>query len=214
MEHHQDSSRSRVRRKPERARYDRHTVHEILDAALVCHVGIVRDGVPMVLPMTYGRDGDTLLIHGSTGSGIARDVKHGHPMCVTVTLVDALVFARAARNHSMNYRSVLAFGTGTILDGRDDKMRALEIILEHSAPGRWTATRSPSEAELRETTVVSMPIDEASAKIRTGPPLDVEADADTAAWAGIVPVHTRLGDPEPAHFSPADATIVGLHRVL
>jgi nitroimidazol reductase NimA-like FMN-containing flavoprotein (pyridoxamine 5'-phosphate oxidase superfamily) len=135
-------------------------------------------------------------------------------MCVTVTLVDALVFARAARNHSMNYRSVVAFGNGTTLHAYEDKVRALEIIVDHVAPGRWSTTRFPSEAELRETTVISMPIDEASAKIRTGPPLDNEADTDTVAWAGIVPLRTQHGEPEPAHFCPPDATIIGLQREL
>jgi uncharacterized protein len=196
------TTRTRVMRKPERAHYDRETIHAILDAARLCHVGLVRDGLPVVLPTVHARDGDTVLLHGSTGAGYVRDSKRGTPLCISVTIVDGLVLSRASRNHSMNYRSAVIFGEGTLV--RDDaaKLRALEIIVDRLVPGRWAATRPPTEQELRETAVVAVPIDEASAKIRTGLPADTDADAEVTAWAGVVPLVTGYGVPEPAPFCP------------
>jgi nitroimidazol reductase NimA-like FMN-containing flavoprotein (pyridoxamine 5'-phosphate oxidase superfamily) len=200
------TARTRVMRKPERAHYDRQAIHAILDAARICHVGLVRDGLPVVLPTIHARDGDTVLLHGSTGAGYVRDAKKGTPLCISVTIVDGLVLSRAARNHSMNYRSVVIFGEGALVRDDAEKLRALEIITDRLVPGRWAMTRPPTEQELRETAVVAVPIDGASAKIRTGLPADTDADIDVSAWAGVVPLVTTYGEPEPAPFSPAGAT--------
>jgi nitroimidazol reductase NimA-like FMN-containing flavoprotein (pyridoxamine 5'-phosphate oxidase superfamily) len=199
------TARTRVMRKPERAHYDREAIHAILDAARICHVGLVRDGLPVVLPTIHARDGDTVLLHGSTGAGFVRDAKKGTPLCISVTIVDGLVLSRAVRNHSMNYRSAVIFGEGVLLRDDAEKLRALEIITDRLVPGRWPATRPPTGQELRETAVVSVPIREASAKIRTGGPTDTDADGAVTAWAGVIPLVTSYGRPEPAPFCPAGA---------
>jgi nitroimidazol reductase NimA-like FMN-containing flavoprotein (pyridoxamine 5'-phosphate oxidase superfamily) len=201
------TARTRIRRRPQRARYDRASIHAILDAAPICHVGVVRDGLPVVLPTIHARDGDTVLLHGSAAAGFVRDARKGTPLCVTVTIVDGLVLSRAVRNHSMNYRSAVIFGDGVLLLDDVEKLRALEIITDRLVPGRWATTRPPTEPELRETAVVAVPIREASAKIREGLPGDTDADTSITAWAGVVPLVTTYGAPEPAPFCPEGAAV-------
>jgi nitroimidazol reductase NimA-like FMN-containing flavoprotein (pyridoxamine 5'-phosphate oxidase superfamily) len=185
-----------VRRKRERASYDRETVWAILDEGFICHVGI-DDGGPVVLPTLYAREGDTLYLHGAPANRMLRVLGGEGPACVTVTLVDGLVLARSTRTHSLNYRSVVAFGTACVLRSEEEKAVALERLVEHLLPGRSEEVRSPSSEELTATAVVAFEIEEASAKIRSGPPLDLDADLSSSAWAGVVPVLLRLGDPIP-----------------
>jgi nitroimidazol reductase NimA-like FMN-containing flavoprotein (pyridoxamine 5'-phosphate oxidase superfamily) len=178
---------SRVRRLPERAAYDKATVHAVLDAAMIGHVGLSRDGRPVVIPMLFGRVGDHLYLHGSVASHLLRAGAGGVDLCFTATVIDGLVFARSAFHHSMNYRSVVIAGTAAAVDG-DDKMTGLRAIVNHITPGRWDEARPPSDRELRQTTVLRMPIVEASAKIRVGGPADDSEDLDLPIWAGQVPV--------------------------
>ena len=181
------SDDSRVRRVPDRGRYDTETIHAILDDALVSHVGVISGGRPIVIPMLHGRDGDSLYLHGSVASRLQRTVAGGVDVCVTATIVDGLVFARSAFHHSMNYRSVVVLGTAVAVDG-EEKLRGLQAIAEHLTPGRWAEAREPNDVELRQTSVLRLPIDEASAKIRTGGPVDDEEDIDLPIWAGVLPL--------------------------
>ncbi len=187
--------RTTVRRLPERARYDRTTIHAILDEGLVCHVGFVDEGQPFVIPSAYARVGERLVVHGSAASRMVKALAAGTPACVTVTLLDGLVLARSGFHHSMNYRSVVVVGTATELTEPAEKRRALDAIVEHVVPGRVASVRPPSENELRATRVVALPLDEASAKVRTGPPKDDEDDYALAVWAGELPL--RLEPLEP-----------------
>jgi len=184
-----------VRRLPERGRYDRQTVESILDEGLVCHVGFVDGGQPFVVPSAYARLGDRLVIHGSAASRMVNVLAAGAPACVTVTLLDGLVLARSGFHHSMNYRSVVVLGAATEVTAPEEKRRALDAIVEHVVPGRVAAVRPPSEKELRATRVVALPLDEISAKVRTGPPKDDEADYTLGVWAGELPL--GLGPLEP-----------------
>ncbi len=187
-----------IRRKPERGRSDRATVHAILDEAFVAHVGIAVDGQPFVLPMACGRDGDRLVLHGSVASRLLRALDHGLPVCVTVTLVDGLVLAHAHRNHSLNYRSVVVLGAATRLRG-DAAKTALERIVEHIVPGRAREARPATDQDLRDTMVLTVPIEEASAKVRTGGPTAPSAeDRAVPRWAGVVPLHLHAGVPVPS----------------
>ena len=188
------TDRTRVRRLPKRATYERETIHAILDEALVCHVGFVVDGAPVVIPTIHWRDGETLYVHGSAASRMLRTLKGGVEACVTVTLVDGLVLARSAFHHSMNYRSVVVFGTAREVTG-EEKNRALERLVEHIAPGRAADVRPPNEAELKQTLVLALPLEEASAKIRTGGPVDDEEDYALPVWAGVVPLKLTRGEP-------------------
>ena len=179
------SRRSTVRRLPERGRYDRTTVHAILDEALVCDVAFVVDGRPVVIPMSFGREGDRLFLHGSVGSRLQRTLADGADVCVSVTLLDALVLARSLFHHSMNYRSVVLFGrTKGVAEG--EKMEALRVISEHIAPGRWDEARRPNDREFNGTSVLEVIVQEASAKIRSGPPKDDEEDLELKVWAGEI----------------------------
>ena len=187
------SPRTTVGRLPERARYDRDTIRAILDEGLVCHVGFVADGQPFVIPSTYARWDDRLVIHGSAASRMVRALAGGAPACASVTLLDGLVLARSAFHHSMNYRSVVVVGTATEVVEPEEKLRALEAIVEHVAPGRGASVRPPSEIELRATRVVTLPLDEASAKLRTGPPKDDEDDYALPVWAGEIPLGLEPG---------------------
>ena len=180
--------RTTVRRLPDRARYDRDTLESILDEGLVCHVGFVDGGQPFVVPSAYARRGDRIVIHGSAASRMIRALAAGAPACVTVTLLDGLVLARSSFHHSMNYRSVVVLGTATEVTDPEEKGRALDAIVEHVAPGRLSSVRPPSEGEMRATRVVELPLDEASAKVRTGPPKDDEADYALGIWAGELPL--------------------------
>src|SRR5882724_5651059 len=168
--------RTRVRRLPQRAAYDEATIHAILDNGLVCHIGFVHEGQPFVLPTTYARLGDALVLHGSAASRMLRGLRDGIPICVTVTLLDGLVLARSAFHHSMNYRSVVVLGVAAEVTDEAEKVRGLEAIVEHVVPGRWREVRPPSAQELRATMVLRLPVVEASAKVRSGGPLDAAED--------------------------------------
>lgn len=191
------SERSQVRRIPSRGAYDRATIDAILDEALICHVGFVVDEQPFVMPTIHVRVGDEIFLHGSKGSRMLRVVGSGAEACVTVTLLDGLVLARSAFHHSMNYRSVALFGQGRKVTDESEKDRVFDALVEHTVPGRSADARMPSENEAAATEVVGFPIDEASAKIRTGPPGDEEADYALPIWAGIVPFRPVPGTPIP-----------------
>ncbi|MGB8010356.1 MAG: pyridoxamine 5'-phosphate oxidase family protein [Terriglobales bacterium] len=180
--------RTRVVREPQRAVYDRDTINQILDEAFVCHVGFTADSQPYVIPTSYGRDGDTLYIHGSAASRMLRNLDQGVPVCVTVTLLDGLVLARSVFNHSMNYRSVVLLGTATLIDDPAEKLAALRVLSEHILPNRWDDSRPPNEKELKATSVLRLPINEFSAKVRVGPPVDDEEDYAFPTWAGVIPL--------------------------
>jgi uncharacterized protein len=190
------SERVRVRRLPDRGAYERAIIDAILDEARLCHLGIVQDGQPFVIPTLFGRDGDVLYVHGSAASRTLRLGAGGVPVCVTVTLLDGLVLARSAFHHSANYRSVVVLGQATPVRDEALRLHALETISEHILPGRWEEVRPPTRSELKATTVLAVPLDEASAKIRTGPPLDDDNDYDLDVWAGVVPLRTVVGSPE------------------
>jgi uncharacterized protein len=189
--------RVRVRRRSGRGHYDRATIDAILDEGLVAHLGIVSDGQPYVIPVLYARAGSQIYLHGSPLSRLLHSLAEGVPMCLTVTLLDGLVLARSAFHHSMNYRSVVLLGHGHPVRDRDEKRDALRVLVDRLVPGRSEDARGPSAKELRATEVVVLPIDEASAKIRTGPPADATADFELPVWAGVLPLGLRVGDPEP-----------------
>jgi nitroimidazol reductase NimA-like FMN-containing flavoprotein (pyridoxamine 5'-phosphate oxidase superfamily) len=189
------TSRSAVKRLPKRAAYDRDTVYQILDEGFVCHVGFAVDGQPFVIPTGYARSGDNLYIHGSQASRMLRAISGGVEVCVTVTLLDGLVLARSAFHHSMNYRSVVVFGRASLVEDPDEKMEALRAFTDHVVPGRWDEVRPPDENEMKATSVLRLPLAEASAKVRTGPPIDDEADYDLPVWAGIIPLRQIADDP-------------------
>jgi nitroimidazol reductase NimA-like FMN-containing flavoprotein (pyridoxamine 5'-phosphate oxidase superfamily) len=187
--------RTRVVREADRAVYDREAAYRILDEGFLCHVGFVVDGQPWVIPTSYGRDGDSLYIHGSAASRMLRQMKDGVAVCVTVTLLDGLVLARSIFNHSMNYRSVVILGKATLVDDPAEKIEALRRLSEHIIPGRWADSRRPNERELKATSVLRLPIEEFSAKVRTGPVVDDEEDYSFAVWAGVVPLTMVAGAP-------------------
>ncbi len=193
---YEPNDRSQVRRLPERGRYDAATVHAILDEGLVAHVGISVDGRPVVLPMAYGRDGERLLLHGSVASRLQRHLAGEVDVCVTVTLLDGLVLARSSFHHSMDYRSVVVQGTARRL-GQDEAGPALDCIVDHLLPGRAREARPPNDAELRKTAVLAVPLAEASAKVRTGGPVDEAEDLGLDVWAGVLPLALVPGDPRP-----------------
>jgi nitroimidazol reductase NimA-like FMN-containing flavoprotein (pyridoxamine 5'-phosphate oxidase superfamily) len=192
------TERTTVHRLPERARYDADTLHAIIDEALICHVGFIvsddRGDIPVVIPTIHWRDGDTLYFHGSPAAGLLRNLRNGVRACATVTLLDGLVMARSAFHHSMNYRSAVVFGTAREVTG-DEKLRALDLLVEHVCRGRSADVRPPNEIELRKTIVLGMPIDEASAKVRTGGPADDEEDYALDIWAGVIPLRMTPQSP-------------------
>jgi uncharacterized protein len=181
------TDRTRVRRLPKRGHYDRGTIHAILDEGLVCHVGFVHEGHPFVIPTLYARDGERLLVHGSAASRMLTTLEGGADACITVTLADSIVVARSVFHSSMNYRSVMMLGKLRSIEEPDAKMRAIRALVEHLIPGRWDDARSPNPTEMKATSVLEMPIDEASAKMRTGPALDEEEDYALPYWAGVLP---------------------------
>lgn len=191
----QVTPRTKLGRLPERGRHERETINAILDEGFVCHVGFVADGQPFVIPTGYGRKDDHIYFHGSAASRMLRNLSGGIPVCVTVTLVDALVLARSIFHHSMNYRSVVVLGKATLVDDRDEKWNALRVISDNIIRGRWDEVREPSEQEMKATAVMKVPITEASAKIRTGPPKDDKEDQDLRIWAGLLPLQTRPLEP-------------------
>lgn len=187
--------RTRVVRESDRGVYDRDTVNRILDEGFLCHVGFIVDGQPYVIPTSYGRNGDVLYIHGSAASRMLRNLDQGIPVCVTVTLLDGLVLARSVFNHSMNYRSVVILGTATLISNPEEKLAALLALSEHILPGRWNDSRQPNEKELKATSVLQIPIEEFSAKVRVGPPIDDEPDYTFPTWAGVIPLDMTVGTP-------------------
>lgn len=189
------TDRTKLKRLPKRGHFDRETVYAILDEGFICHVGFAVDGQPFVIPTGFARVDDKLYIHGSQASRMLRSLAGGLDACVTVTIVDGLVLARSAFHHSMNYRSVLVFGHATLVDDPKEKYDALVALSEHIIRGRWTDVREPNEQEMIQTTVLCLPIEEASAKVRTGPPLDDEEDYALPMWAGIIPLKLVAGDP-------------------
>jgi nitroimidazol reductase NimA-like FMN-containing flavoprotein (pyridoxamine 5'-phosphate oxidase superfamily) len=189
------TERTKLKRLPKRGHFDRETVYGILDEGFICHVGFAPEGQPFVIPTGYARVDDKLYIHGSQASRMLRTLSGGVDACVTVTIVDGLVLARSAFHHSMNYRSVLIFGRAALVEDPEEKYAALLALSEHIVRGRWADVREPTEQEMRATTVLSMPIVEASAKIRTGPPLDDEEDYALPMWAGVVPLRLEAGEP-------------------
>jgi nitroimidazol reductase NimA-like FMN-containing flavoprotein (pyridoxamine 5'-phosphate oxidase superfamily) len=194
---HPPSDRVRIRRRRERGCYEREVVDAILDEALIAHLGIAgTDGQPLVIPTLHARCGDVVYCHGSAASRTLRALAAGTPACLTVTLLDALVLARSAMHHSANYRSVMLLGQATVVTGRDEKLAALEAIVEHIVPGRWADVRWPTENELKATSILALPIEEASAKIRSGPPLDDEEDYSMDVWAGVIPLASGPMPPE------------------
>jgi uncharacterized protein len=188
--------RTKLRRLRERGRDDRADLYAVLDAGFLCHLGVIDGGEPRVLPTAYGRDGDTLYLHGSSANHtmLAAD---GHPACITVTHLDGMVCARSVFHHSMNYRSAMIYGTGHIVTGEAERRAALRIITENMIPGRWDAVRAPTRKELAATAVLAVPLAEASVKVRTGPPKDEPEDYELDVWAGVVPVRMEFGKPEP-----------------
>jgi uncharacterized protein len=191
------SDRTRVRRVPQRGAYERETIDAILDETLICHVGFVHDGQPVVIPTLHARLGDRLYLHGSAASRMLRTLAKGVPVCATATLVDGLVLARSAFHHSVNYRSVVVFGTATLMDPGEETVKVLELFTEKLVPGRWADVRPPTRQELKGTKVLSLPLDEASAKVRTGPPIDEDEDYDLPVWAGVLPLATEVAEPQP-----------------
>ena len=182
------TARTRINRHSERGRYSAADIYPIVDEALICHVGLIADGQPLVIPMIHARRGDTLYLHGAPASRLLQQAKSGIPLCVTVSLVDGIIFARAVFKHSLNFRSAVLFGTGRVVDDPDEKMRALEAVTEHIARGRWAEARWPTRKEMAATLVVAMDIECASAKVRTGGPLDDDEDLSLPVWAGVLPL--------------------------
>jgi uncharacterized protein len=189
------TTRTRVVREADRAVYDRETVYRILDEGFLCHVGFVVDTQSFVIPTSYGRKDANLYIHGSAASRMLRQMKDGVPVCVTVTLLDGLVLARSVFNHSMNYRSVVILGQATLVDEPEEKLTALRALSEHIVPGRWNDARQPNERELKQTSALRVPIEEFSAKVRTGPPIDDTEDYLFPTWAGVIPLEMKAGAP-------------------
>ena len=189
------TERTTLKRLPKRGVYDRELVYGILDEGFICHVGFAPEGQPVVIPTGYARIDDQIFIHGSQVSRMLRTLSSGIDVCVTVTLVDGLVLARSAFHHSINYRSVVVFGRATMVEDRAAKLAALFAFSEHVIPGRWNEVREPTEQELKATTVLSLPLVEVSAKVRTGPPLDDEADYELPIWAGVIPLRLAASVP-------------------
>ncbi|MGD0042944.1 MAG: pyridoxamine 5'-phosphate oxidase family protein [Isosphaeraceae bacterium] len=189
------TDRTTLRRLPNRGVYDRASIHSILDEGLICHVGFVVDGQPYVIPTIHVRVGEQLFFHGSPASRMLRALEQGVEVCVTVTLLDGLVLARSAFHHSMNYRSVVVFGTAMPVESTEEKLRVLRALSDHLIKGRWQEVRSPSPSELKGTLVLSLPIDEASAKVRAGPPVDDEDDYGLPVWAGVLPLKIVATEP-------------------
>lgn len=215
-DHSTQTDRTRVKRLPKRGHYDRETIYPILDEAFVCHIGYAIDGQPYVIPTGYARVGDDLYIHGSSASRMLRSMAEGIDVCVTVTLIDGLVLARSAFHHSMNYRSVVILGKAQLVEDADEKYKALEAFTEHIIPGRWPDIRWPNELELKATTVLKLPIEEASAKVRTGGPIDDEEDYSMDIWAGVLPLklttYDAIADERLQHDVPMPPHVINYKR--
>ena len=194
---YQPTARTSLRRYPKRGVFDKTEIQAILDEGFFCHVGFVADGQPFVIPTGYARSGDQLYLHGSAASRMLRIAADGADLCVTVTLVDGLVLARSGFHHSMNYRSVMVLGTARLVTDEAEKIAALRAFTNHMVPERWEEVRPPTPRELKATTVLALPLDEVSAKVRTGGPIDDEEDYALPVWAGVVPLRAAAGEPEP-----------------
>jgi len=191
-----NSHRSKINRIPARGNYDKETINQIIDAALYCHVSFVHSNQPYIIPTIHARMGDRIVLHGAKGSRMLKHIAEGNEVCVAITLMDGLVLARSVFHHSMNYRSVVIFGKGKVLESKVKKLEALKTITEHIIPGRWEDARKPNEKELNATIVISIDINEASAKIRTGPPIDDEEDYNLPVWAGVLPLSLAIAPPQ------------------
>ena len=200
------TARTRLGRHKERGATDRVALHDVLDTALICHLGFIADASPVIIPTGYGVDGETLYLHGSV-AGRPLVGTPGQPICVTVTLLDGIVLARSAFHHSMNYRSAVIFGVPRLVTDAAEKLRALECVTEHLAPGQWAATRQPTRKELAATSVLALPLDEASVKVRTGPPIDEPEDVAAGGWAGVLPVEAGWAEPLTAPDVPAGVDV-------
>jgi hypothetical protein len=188
--------RAKINRLPARGFYDKETIYQIIDEALYCHVSFVQSNQPYIIPIIHARMGDRIVIHGAKGSRLLKHLAKGNEVCIAITLMDGLVIARSVFHHSMNYRSVVLFGKGKLVKDKVKKLEALKAITDHLIPGRWEDAREPNEKELNATTVVSIDIDEASAKIRTGPPIDDVEDYNLPVWAGVIPISLKFSTPE------------------
>jgi nitroimidazol reductase NimA-like FMN-containing flavoprotein (pyridoxamine 5'-phosphate oxidase superfamily) len=197
MNSYTPTQRTKVRRLSKRAVYDKTLVHEILDEGFLCHLGFAVDGLPYVIPTLYARSGDRLFLHGSGASRTLKTLSQGVDVCATITLVDGYVLARSAFHHSMNYRSVVVLGRARLLTEPEERLEALRTLTDHLVPGRWEELRAPNDLELNQTMVLALPLEEVSAKVRTGPPVDEEEDYAAPVWAGVVPISTQLGEAIP-----------------
>lgn len=213
MPAYQPTERTQVHRLPKRGVYDQAQVHSILDEGFICHIGFVVDGQPYVVPTGYGRVEERLFIHGSSASRMLRKLDQGIDLCFTVTLVDGLVLARSAFHHSMNYRSVMVLGKARPITDREEKLAALRSITNHIVPGRWEEVRQPDDRELKATSVLALDLDEVSAKVRTGPPIDDEEDYALPIWAGVVPLRSQVEAPLPDSRLQAGLTTFDTNRL-
>jgi hypothetical protein len=214
METYTPTTRTQVRRLPKRGTYDKERVHAILDEGYICHVGFVTDGQPFVIPTGYARFGDQLYIHGSAASRMLRSAGEGVDVCVTVTLVDGFVLARSVFHHSMNYRSVVVLGKARLVTDPEEKRAALRCFTNHIVAGRWEEARQPTDQELKATSVLVLPLEEVSAKVRTGPPVDDEEDYSMPIWAGVVPIRSQLGEASPDERLLPGVPTVDIRRVV
>lgn len=189
--------RTQVRRLPKRGVYERDAINAILDEGFLCHLGFAVEGQTYVIPTGYARSGDQVYVHGSAASRMLRELISATPMCLTVTLLDGVVLARSAFHHSMNYRSVVVLGEARQVTEREEKLEALRCFTSHVLPGRWDEVRLPTDQELKATSVIALPLNEASAKVRSGPPVDDEPDYALDIWAGIIPMRLVAGNPTP-----------------
>ena len=199
--------KNRVRRRPDRGHYDKATVYEIIDEAMLCHVGFVQDGEPFVIPALHARKDDQLLVHGSSKSRLLKHLQAGVQVSVNITILDGIVLAKSVFNQSVNYRSVVLFGKGRLIEEQDEKMEALEYLTERIMPGVWGAARKPNKTELKATSIVSISLETASAKIRSGPPKDDVEDQGLPVWAGVLPIKEMIQTPIRADYTDESMTV-------
>ncbi len=212
MDAYTPTDRTQVRRLAKRGVYDKAQIHSILDEGCICHVGFVIDGQPYVIPTGYARSGDRIYIHGSAANRMLRTLDQGVDVCLTVTLVDGFVLARSAFHHSMNYRSVVVLGKAILVTDPQEKIEAMHSFTNHIVPGRWEEVRQPTEQEMKATAVLALPLDEVSAKVRTGPPIDDEQDYALPVWAGVLPLRTQFGEPVTDARVPPGIAVIDMRR--